>query len=112
MRCDTAIARLLLETSGTELLEIQDKIKVTPLFLSCWSKHDEVTEVLLSFGADLAARSGGGETPLHYAARKGNYELTTILLEKDVDVHLRDENGEPNYTIRTDGIIVKRPIYY
>ena len=44
----------------------------------------DIAELLISKGADVKARSGNGETPLHYAANK---EIAEILISQGADVN-------------------------
>jgi ankyrin repeat protein len=33
-------------------------------------------------------------SPLHQAAKEGNKQILMMLLQKDVDIHLKDNNGK------------------
>lgn len=52
----------------------------TPLHDAAWQGHSRVAELLLRRGAPVAARSGKGLTPLHWAAALGHTLLTARLL--------------------------------
>ena len=43
-------------------------------------------ELLRDAGADLEAADGDGMTPLHYAARRGDNKIVSILVDEGVDV--------------------------
>ena len=43
-------------------------------------------ELLRDAGADLEAADGDGMTPLHYAARRGDTKIVSILVDEGVDV--------------------------
>jgi ankyrin repeat protein len=58
-------------------------------------KFPECLQVLLDFKADLNNRDRGiGSTPLHAAAEYGRIDCMRLLLEKNADVAIADQNGE------------------
>jgi ankyrin repeat protein len=54
--------------------------------------HDALTR-LLAEGADLNARSPGGETALMLAAARGRVEVIDLLLERGADVNAATDAG-------------------
>lgn len=50
-------------------------------------------EPLLNAGADIESKSGGGMTPLMWAAKKGYAETCGRLLEKGADINATDDCG-------------------
>jgi uncharacterized protein len=48
---------------------------------------------LLSAGADVNARSSGGETPLMLAASRGRLDIIDLLIERGADVNAATEAG-------------------
>jgi ankyrin repeat protein len=67
----------------------------TPLHLAAFFGHAKIVELLLSRGADVAARSRNpnGNTPLH-AALVGNHRLVAgLLIGCDADVNAADAAG-------------------
>jgi len=67
----------------------------TPLHLACFFGHPAIAEVLLSNGADVAARSKNAmqNTPLHAAAAGKNAEVVRVLVEHGADVNARQHGG-------------------
>ena len=54
---------------------------LSPLMVACSSGSDKIAKVLINAGAEINCKDGGGNTPLHYAAKSGNVQLIEILLE-------------------------------
>jgi ankyrin repeat protein len=52
-----------------------------------------VAEHLLASGADVNARGGGGYTPLHLAASRGNADAVSRLLARGADATMRTGDG-------------------
>ena len=70
-----------------------------------------MAEFLLVNKADVDAKDGKGETPLHAAAEKGHKDVAELLLANKADVNAKSINGRPRCTwrrkmaIRTGGIV-------
>ncbi|KAG0280352.1 hypothetical protein BGZ95_010458 [Linnemannia exigua] len=54
----------------------------------------EITNLLLTKGANANARTETGTTPLHYASSKNHLEVARILLDKGADPKLDDNNKQ------------------
>jgi ankyrin repeat protein len=57
------------------------------------------TSLLLRYGADVNARDGKGDTPLHYALREGASYMVSLLLEKGADPNIADHRGASGLAI-------------
>ena len=65
-------------------VEIRDK---TSLHIACAHDRSDIVEMLLSYDADVTARSDGGWTPLHNAAEKGSKKIVRILLDAGSEIN-------------------------
>ncbi|MDQ7839347.1 MAG: ankyrin repeat domain-containing protein [Thermodesulfobacteriota bacterium] len=64
-----------------------------PLHYASDVGHKEITELLISKGADVNAKDEDGNTPLHEAISKGHKEIVELLISKGADVNAEDEDG-------------------
>jgi len=67
---------------------------MTPLHVTAWFGHKELTELLLAKGADVNAMADGGLTPLHTAALGGYKEIAELLIAKGADVNAIGPDGK------------------
>jgi ankyrin repeat protein len=113
-RGDLSVVRTLLEagaavqrvlTSDSDLNDRGGKHRSTALCFAALSGDVEVTEELLSHGADV---HGGDTPPLHAAARSGSLEVVELLLAHGADVDARSRGGmTPLHTAAGSG---SRPV--
>ena len=52
-----------------------------------------IMEAILAAGADINARSGTNETPLHVAARDGSWEFVEFFLRNNADIDAVNDEG-------------------
>jgi ankyrin repeat protein len=64
----------------------------TPLHYASMGGYPELTQLLLSYGANANARNMWKETPLHLATLCGNLDVVRILLRHNTDANVRDNN--------------------
>ena len=57
------------------------------------SKAEQVVKLIIQAGADVNVKSTLGYTPLMWAARAGNLEITQLLIELGANVHDTDNDG-------------------
>ena len=55
----------------------------TPLHFAVWSENKFIGRKLIATNAQVDAQNENGETPLILAAREGNNEFTTLLVERE-----------------------------
>ena len=73
-----------------------------PIQLAIDSKRIENIEKLLedqNLNLNLVTNRG---SPIHAAARTGKREIVMMLLEKEVDIHLKDNSGKTAYDVCAD----------
>ena len=56
--------------------------------------HKEITELLVTAGAEVNAKDGEGLTPLHQAARYNRLESAEWLIAKGPDVNALNNKGD------------------
>ncbi len=54
----------------------------------------EICQLLIDSGADVAARDGDGNTPVHWASRAGHSEVLGLLLLKSCPLDVQNDAGE------------------
>ena len=57
-------------------------------------EYKTIVDLLIKKGADIDAKRGPGETPLHSAAEVGNAGTVELLLEKGADINTKDKTGQ------------------
>ena len=73
----------------------------TPLHYACQEGHLEIVKYLYSRGANLEAKDGDGNTPLHKAA-SSDIEIVKFLLLKGANKHaLNNEGKQPSEMAKT-----------
>ncbi|KAG9506380.1 hypothetical protein J7337_003363 [Fusarium musae] len=87
-----AVAYLIREGS----LDMEDRscLNATPLFWACGYKHKEIVKLLVDNGADINARCGNGQVPLHISAQDESGAIAEILISRGADVSVVDEDRE------------------
>jgi len=70
------------------------KSEASPLHLASAQGHYDTVELLLSFGADVNARTSYGRTPLERAARNGHAAVVQLLIFRGANVNSTTEGGE------------------
>ena len=66
----------------------------TPMMIAIEEKHHSVMQYLLKAGADHETRSEDGMTALHIAAKCGNLEaVTTLINNRKINLNLQDDGG-------------------
>ena len=64
----------------------------------------ELAEKMLAHGCLVNATDSMQETPLHYAAMRGNIEMIFLLLRARADVHMESRYGEAPYDVAKQNV--------
>jgi hypothetical protein len=75
---------------GADLKKKGTNWDISPLHIV---RDANTADFLLGHGADLECKAIYGQTPLLWAAKRGNLELVQYLLKRGADLNIRDENG-------------------
>ena len=93
----TDVVRLLRDerVKRLNLLQAEDEIGETPLWIAVDEKRPDVVRALLHAGADPNAENGDGKTVLHMVSRRGHKaELFRALLRFGADPNAADKQGK------------------
>ena len=80
--------------AGVNVDSMQTDRNGTPLHFAAGSGHKNITELLITKGANINAKNKWGGTPMHFAARKGKSEIIELLIDKGADINTKNYNGE------------------
>ena len=65
----------------------------TPMHVAASAGHPDILSLLLEHGADIDARTRGGDTPLIEASTNGKVEAVQFLLDHGADINAQDSDG-------------------
>ena len=74
----------------------------TSLHLAVKSYNKEISENIITNGANVNAKDIIEWTPLHYAAQTGQKEIIELLIAKGADVNAKNNNGRTPLDIATN----------
>jgi ankyrin repeat protein len=86
-------AELLLDTLGSNILELTDKKGRTPLHTAVYGNHLDCVQFFLNHKANIECRDITGQTPLLIGASMGHTRVLGMLIQENADVHAVDEEG-------------------
>ncbi|KAL2846969.1 hypothetical protein BJY01DRAFT_247027 [Aspergillus pseudoustus] len=66
---------------------------LSPLSFAAGQGNEEMSLLLLNYGADLETRDAGGFTPLHTASQEGRLNTVTLLLRRGADIESTARSG-------------------
>ncbi len=88
------IAGLLIKNEAKVNQQAKNSFKVAPLHSSVSSQNIEITNMLLSNGADPNLAQTEGVRPIHQAAHVGNIEMVKLLLKHGADPTITSDDGK------------------
>ncbi|ORX49345.1 ankyrin [Piromyces finnis] len=81
-------------------LNTQNKAGYTPLLFSCYRGINNISRVLINYGADVNIPNYYNETPLMVCCSNRAHDIVKLLLEHHADVNVQDTiNGDTALTV-------------
>ncbi len=80
-------------TKEPGLINQKDKRDSTPLHYAAYAGKTDITNLLISKGADIKVQDKDGHTPLHWAAQAGKHITAELLIAKGAMVNAKGKNG-------------------
>jgi len=84
------------EALSTRILasvNLEDRHGLSSLYYAAKGRHDEMAELLLNHGADAMWTEPGKQSPMQYAAIRGDLEVLEFFHKKGVDIEALDVEG-------------------
>ncbi len=100
-----AVVRAIVEKNPA-LVKSGDDSGFTPLHIAATAGHVDIIAYLLDRGADLEARTAGGQTPVFQTVPLASQEAFAYLLKKGANLNARDNQGK---TILQFALAWRRP---
>ncbi len=92
----TAEAKRLIAEGAPVDWEAKDGLGFTPVFMASSAGHTEIVMLLHEHKANINAKTdstGGGDTPLHWAARNNKMDTVRALVEAGCNIGIRNSRG-------------------
>ena len=97
---------------NTNVLEVKNNEGMTSLHLSCFYLYKAATDNLLLLGCNINEKDKLGNTPLHYAVKGGNFNLTKKLILFGAEKNTRNnEYLSPKDLARKNGNFSMRKLF-
>lgn len=75
------------------LVNSRDNDGYTPLHRACYNNDIELVDLLLSYGADVGAKTEYQWEPLHSACQWNHFECASRLIQHGADVNAKSDSG-------------------
>ena len=100
---DTVRFCLALGADPNDSIESEDESN--PLIIACARPETaHIASLLIEYGATVFVRAASGETPLHFAANRGDISLLRVLLAKESSTEFLDATDEEGLCAMTAAI--------
>jgi len=86
--------KMLLDAGADPSIPSNNGLRVLPIHSAMAGEHKEMARLLLERGGGWNEASGGGWTPLHYAAHYGDVETARFLLGLGADIQTSNREGK------------------
>ena len=94
INADSSLLEYLIDEKLISDIDCVTRDRATPLYIAVWSRQHRNVAVLLTQKADPhVLTTGGGESPLHMAARFGHRDTVSEFLRHGCDVTIPDKDG-------------------
>ena len=104
--CLYAVESSIITTTLEKLIENtdineQDPESTTPLLLAVLMDNFQFSQILLQHGADTNIQYKSGDTPLHFALARQNWQIAKLLATK-TDTTITNNSGKTPYDIAVE----------
>lgn len=86
------VLRLLINDYGADANRRANKGTIA-IHTAAYHNHEKCIEVFIDAGVDVNIRGRAGRTALHWAAQEGSIEAVRILLERNANVFMEEEDN-------------------
>lgn len=90
-------------TTGSRINAADSREKTSLHIAASHGHRDDIVEVLLSYGADVHARSDGGWQAIHNSSERGSEQTVRLLVQAGSDINSKLLNGMTSLHLASQG---------